>query len=114
MRGGNYMQTPIVVGNEIYCCKDNGVLTCLDARTGKEHYSERLEGGVGFTASAVSDGRHLYFTSEDGQVHVVQAGTTFKHVATNPLGEVSMATPAISDGVLFFRTQGHVVAVGIP
>ena len=112
LRGGNYMQTPIVVGNELYCCKDNGVLTCLDARTGKEHYSERIEGGVGFTGSAVSDGRHVYFTSEDGQVHAIAAGTSYKHVATNPLGEVCMATPAISNGVIFFRTQGHVIAIG--
>ena len=112
MRGGNYMQTPIVVGDNLYCCKDNGVLTCFDARTGKEHYSERLEGGVGFTASPVSDGRHLFFTSEDGQVHVVAAGDAFKRVANNPLGEVCMATPAIADGVLFFRTRGHVVAIG--
>lgn len=111
LRGGNYMQTPIVVGDELYCCKDNGVLTCFDARTGKEHYSQRLDGGVGFTASPVSDGRHLYFTSEDGQVHVIKAGTTLDRVATNPLGEVCMATPAISDGVLYFRTLGHIVAV---
>ena len=112
LRGGNYMQTPIVVGDELYCCRDNGVLTCFDARSGKEHYSKRLEGGVGFTASPVSDGKRIYFTSEDGQVHVVEAGTAFKHAATNPLGEVCMATPALSDGVLLFRTQGHLVAVG--
>lgn len=111
LRGGNYMQTPIVVGDLLYCCKDNGVLTCLDARTGKEHFSERIEGGVGFTASAVSDGRHLYFTSEDGQVHVIAPGTEYRRVATNALGGICMATPAISDGVLFFRTQGHVIAI---
>jgi len=113
-RGGNYMQTPLVVGDLLYCCKDNGVLVCLDARSGKEHYSERIEGGVGFTASGVSDGRNLYFTSEDGQVHVVATGPNYKHVAANSLGEVSMATPSISEGVLFFRTQGHVVAVANP
>ena len=112
MRGGNYMQTPIVVGDLLYCCKDNGVLTCFDARTGEEHYSERIEGGVGFTASPVSDGKHLYFTSEDGQVHVIVPGTSYRRVKTNPLGEVCMATPAISDAVIYFRTQGHVVAVG--
>jgi outer membrane protein assembly factor BamB len=111
MRGGNYMQTPIVVGDLFYGCRDNGVLTCLDARTGDEHYSERIEGGVGFTASPVSDGKHLYFASEDGQVHVIAAGPAYKHVATNPLGEVCMATPAISGDTLFFRTQGHVIAI---
>jgi outer membrane protein assembly factor BamB len=106
------MQTPLALGGLLYCCKDNGVLTCLDARTGKEHYSQRIEGGVGFTASPVSDGRHLYFTSEDGQVHVIRAGEKYERVATSPLGEVSMATPAVSEGILYFRTQGHVVAVG--
>ena len=67
---------------------------------------------VGFTASPVSDGRRVYFTSEDGQVHVIRAGAALERLAVNPLGEVCLATPALSDGVLFFRTQGHVVAVG--
>ena len=112
MRGGNYMQTPIVVGDLLYCCKDNGVLTCFDAKTGKEHFSQRIEGGVGFTASPVAAGEHVYFTSEDGQVHVIKAGPKYERVATNALGEVCMATPAVSGGVLLFRTQGHLVAVG--
>jgi outer membrane protein assembly factor BamB len=111
VRGGNYMQTPIVVGDLLYCCRDNGVLTCLDARTGKEHYSERLEGGVGFTASPVAGGERLYFTSEDGQVHVIKAGPKLERLAINPLGEVCMATPAVSGGMLLFRTQSHVIAV---
>jgi len=112
-RGGNYMQTPLVYGEELYCCRDNGLLTCSNARTGKAHYSRRLEGGVGFTASPVAADNKVYFTSEDGQVHVVQAGTTFKELAVNPLGEISMATPAItSDGTLLFRTQSRVVAIG--
>ena len=29
-RQGNYMQTPIVVGNHVYACFDNGLLTCAD------------------------------------------------------------------------------------
>ena len=111
-RGGNYMQTPVLYNGLLYCCRDNGVLTCLDATTGKEHYSQRLEGGVGFTASPVAADGKLYFTSEDGQVHVIKAGPTFESLAVNPLGEVSMATPAISDGVLFFRTASQVIAIG--
>lgn len=110
-RGANYMQTPIVVGDLLYCCRDTGVLTVCDARTGKVHYTQRVEGGVGFTASAVAAGDKLYFTSEDGQVHVIKAGPTFERLAQNTLGENCMATPAISDGLLLFRTQGHLIAV---
>lgn len=112
-RQGNYMQTPIVVGEHIYGCSDSGVLTCFDAKTGAMSYTERLvRGGEGFTASPVSDGRHLYFASELGNVHVVPVGERFSAVATNRLGETCMATPALSGGILIFRTRGQVVAVG--
>ena len=112
-RRGNYMQTPIVYGDYLYCCRDNGVLTCYDARTGDEQYSERLgTGSTGFTASAVAADGKLYFTSEIGEIHVVKAGPGFERLAINDMEETTMATPAVSGGVLFFRTRGHVVAVG--
>jgi outer membrane protein assembly factor BamB len=102
---------PVVWGDRLYACRDNGMLTCFEAKTGKELYRERLE-GLGFTASPVASGDHLYFTSEDGQVLVVQAGPTFKLLATDALGANFLATPGIADGVIFFRTQEYLVAVG--
>ena len=111
-REGAYMQTPLVYRGLLYNCRDNGVLSVYDARTGVRHYQQRLaEGRTGFTASPVASGGRVYFTSEDGDVHVIKAGTSFELLATNSLGEVAMATPAISDGVIFFRTRGHVVAI---
>jgi outer membrane protein assembly factor BamB len=111
-RDGAYMQTPIVVGDVLYVCRDNGTLGAYDARSGRRHFLERLgEGLGGFTASAVSADGRLYYTSEEGEVFVVRAGTAFEIVARNRLGEVTMATPAISEGVLYFRTRGHLVAV---
>ena len=111
-RRGNYMQTPIIVGNHLYGCYDLGILSCFDARTGTSHYQERLERGrTGFTASPVSDGNHLYFTSENGDVYVVPATDQFSIKSINELGETCLATPAISEGVLFFRTRHHLIAV---
>ena len=76
-------------------------------------YKERLgSGGEGFTASLVASEGKLYFTSEQGRVFVVKPEPNFTLLATNHMDEVCMATPAISDGTLFFRTQGHLVAVG--
>jgi outer membrane protein assembly factor BamB len=111
-RVGVYMQTPIVVGDFLYGCRDNGVLICWHAKTGSEAYKERLgSGNTGFTASPIAAGDKLYFTSEEGDVHVVKAGDAFQKLAVNPLGEPCMATPATSDGALFFRTRGHLIAV---
>src|SRR6185436_7754766 len=112
-RQGNYMQTPIVVGNHIYGCLDNGVVTCFDAKTGAIRYTERLaSGSEGFTASPVSDGRHLYFSSEVGNVFAIPAAEKFSVTSTNKLGETCMATPALVDGTLFLRTREHLVAIG--
>lgn len=111
-RQGNYMQTPLVVGDLLYGCTDGGILTCFDALTGLVHYSERLSReGQGFTASPVSDGRHLYFTSELGNVFVVETGTKFSLREQQSLGETCMASPAITDGTLFFRTRHHLIAI---
>jgi outer membrane protein assembly factor BamB len=112
-RQGNYMQTPILVGDRLFGCSDNAVMTCFDAKTGAIQYSQRLvQGGEGFTASPVSDGQNLYFTSELGRIVVVPVRGEFRIAAENQMGETCMATPAISDGVIFFRTREHLVAVG--
>jgi outer membrane protein assembly factor BamB len=112
-RKGNYMQTPIVVGDFLYGCVDNGIVTSFDAKAGAVRYSERLgNGSEGFTASPVSDGRNLYFTSEVGHVYVIPANGRFSVAATNSLTETCLSTAAVSDGTLFYRTRHELLALG--
>ena len=113
-RTGAYMPTPVLYGDHFYVCRDNGILSCYDAKTGERLYQERLGSGVAMTASSVAGDGKLYFTGEMGDVYVVKAGPEFELLSKSPLGEVILATPAISEGVLYFRNQGHVVAVGGP
>lgn len=111
-RGGNYMQTPLVYGDQLYMCAGNGVVTCLDAKDGKRLYRRRLAGVTGFTASAVAGDGKIYFTAENGDVFVVQAGPKYRLLATNYLDEVCLATPAISDGHIYMRAQHHLYCIG--
>jgi outer membrane protein assembly factor BamB len=107
-----YMQTPLLYGDHLYVCKDNGVLSVFDARSGNRLYQQRLgEGTTGFTASPVAANGRVYFTSEEGDVFVVKAGPVFELLGKGALGETSLSTPAFSEGHLFFRTRDHVVAV---
>lgn len=112
LRTGNYMQTPLVYGDMLYACRDSGILACYDARTGDKKYRERLADGTGFTASPVAGDGKIYFTSEEGDVYVIRTGEKFELLSKNSLGDISMATPAISNGTIFFRTRGHLIAVG--
>ena len=112
-RGGPYMPTPIVYGDLLYTCSNQGVLTAYNAKTGERVYQERLGGtGGAFTASPVASDGKIYLASEDGDVFVVKAGPKYELLAKNPVGEVMMATPAISDGVVIVRTVSHLYAFG--
>ena len=106
------MPTPLVYGDYLYICRDNGIAVCFEAKTGKKVYEERLgTGRSGFTASVIAGDGKIYFTSEDGDIYVVKSGPKFELLATNPMGEVCMATPALSAGTLYYRTQGHLIAL---
>ena len=114
-RDGVYMQTPIVYGEYLYACRNNGVLSCYEARSGERLYQKRLGSGhAGFTASPVAADGKLYFTSEEGVIYSVAAGREFEQLASNKMGNSCMATPAIAGGLLIVRTTHHVVAIGNP
>ena len=89
---------------------DNGVLVCLDGKTGKEKYRQRL-GGDCNSSPVASDGR-IYVSNNDGTTFVVQAGREFKLLATNELGERITASPAISGDELIYRTDSHLYCIG--
>ncbi len=110
-RYGAYMQSPFVYGDELYVGRDNGVISCWNARTGERYYAERLSAGGGYTASGIAADGKLYYPSEGGAVHVVKAGTQFELLAINELGETCMASPAASKGTLLFRTRSKLIAI---
>jgi len=111
-RASPHLLTPIVYGDYVYVCADNGVLTQYHAKTGEQMYVERIGGkGTAFTASPVAAGGKLYFSSEDGEVLVVKAGPAYELLARNPVGEAVMATPAIAGGMLIIRGERHVYGI---
>jgi len=112
-RGGPYMPTPIVYGDILYTCSNQGVLTAYNADTGERLYQERLGGtGGAFTSSPVASDGKLYLSSEDGDIFVVKTGPKYELLSKNPVGEVMMASPAISGGMVIVRAINHVFAFG--
>jgi outer membrane protein assembly factor BamB len=109
-RGVSLTPSLLVVGNEVYFVADNGVASCLDARTGKVHWTERVEGG--FSASPVFADGKVYFVNEAGVTYVVSAATTYELLATNDLNEEALASPAVTDGAIFIRTADHLWRIG--
>ena len=94
----------------LFLWTDSGIVSCLDAATGKQHWRERV-GGNYYCSPVWIDGR-LYCTSKEGDVVVVAADKTFKLLAKNPLGEKSFAIPAVAHGVMYQRTQTKLFSLG--
>jgi outer membrane protein assembly factor BamB len=112
LRGGGYMCTPLVYRGLVYIVAYNGVLTVYDAKSGEQHFQQRLaEGKSAFTSSPVAADGKVYIASEEGHVYVLKAGPVFELLGDNDMGESVLATPAISEGALLFRTQGHVLTI---
>ncbi len=101
--------SPLLVGDELYMVADNGIATCLDARSGEVHWTERLDGS--FSAAPVHAAGRIYFFSESGTTTVIQPSKEFRRLAENSLDGRIMATAAFVDGSVFLRTDTHLYRI---
>ena len=109
---GPDVPTPVTDGTYFYIVRDNGVMWCLDAKTGKPIWGpQRLRPGTYSSSLVLADGK-LYISNEDGLTSVVKAGPAFELLAENPLDDYILSSPAISDGQIFIRTAAHLWAIG--
>lgn len=102
-KGAPHMPSLLLVGDELYMVSDNGVASCVDAKTGTVHWQERVGGG--FSASPFYADGLVYLQSEQGETTVVKAGTTYEVVSKSDVGERTFASYAAVDGALFLRSE---------
>jgi len=101
--------SPLLVGEQLYLLADTGIVSCLDARSGKEIWAERIPGE--YSASPVlADGR-IYCFSQQGQAVVLKPGTKLNTLATNSLDDGFMASPAIAGKSFFLRTKKNLYRI---
>jgi outer membrane protein assembly factor BamB len=104
-KGAPHTPSMLLLGDELYMVSDGGIASCVEAKTGKVIWTERLGGG--HSASPIYADGKLYFSNEAGVVTVLEEGRKFRVLAKNDLGERTLASPAVADGALFIRTAGH-------
>ncbi|MCH2693317.1 MAG: PQQ-binding-like beta-propeller repeat protein [Acidobacteriia bacterium] len=111
-QNGPDVPTPVVDNTYFYSVSDNGVMWCLDAKSGKRIWGgNRLKPGT-YTASPVLADGKIYISNEDGLTTVIKTGPTFKILAENPLNDYCLSSPAISDGQIFIRTAERLFCIG--
>jgi outer membrane protein assembly factor BamB len=111
--GAPDVPTPVSDGKYFYMVEDRGMVTCLDAKTGKLIWGpERTALGTVSASPLLADGK-LYITNENAVTTVLAAGPKFKVLATNELdGSFTLSSIAVSGEQLFLRTSTHLYCIG--
>ena len=103
-RGAPLNPSPLLIGEELYIVSDNGIVTCLNAKSGEQHWQQRVGGN--FSASLLhADGR-IYMLDENGKTYVfAPTKDEYRELAVNEVPGRSLASIAAADGSLFLRTD---------
>lgn len=108
-KGAPLTPSPLLHGDELYAISDNGVASCLDAKTGSIHWQERV-GGAHSSSPILADGK-IYFLAEDGVGTVVKASKTYEVLARNEMNEKTLASYAAADGAIYLRTEKNLYRI---
>ncbi len=100
----------LLIDDYLYMVSDKGFASCLNAKTGKEMWQERL--GSPCSASPIYADGKIYIADEQGTTYVLEASPTFKKLAANKLDAGCMASPAAIGDALYLRTRTHLYCIG--
>ena len=113
-RSAPQLPSPVVYRGVVYMLNDTGVLTTLDASSGKLIAQRRLRGeSSNYYASPVAGDGKVFIASHKGIVAVLNAGREQVLRSANALNEEIFATPAIADGKLYVRTVSALYCFGL-
>jgi outer membrane protein assembly factor BamB len=104
-----YVPTPIAYKGHVYLWNDDGVVSCIVAKTGRNVWTRRVGGG--YSGSPICIDGKIYIMSEKGEVVVIAASPEFKLLGRTPLEDRSHATPAVAHGRLYLRTFHHLICL---
>ena len=101
--------TPVIVDGKMYMVHDRGMVTCIDAKTGKVIWKHELKGN--FNSSPVYAAGNIYFFNVKGDCTIIKPGDKFQVVAENHIGETVKAVPAFIGDKMVLRTEKNLYLI---
>ncbi|HUT11207.1 MAG TPA: PQQ-binding-like beta-propeller repeat protein [Thermoguttaceae bacterium] len=95
----------LLIDEWLFMVNDDGVASCVEAKTGQLVWKERLRGDCS-ASPLYADGR-IYFFNEEADTTVIRPDRQCKILAVNELPGRLMASPAAAGNAIFLRTDTH-------
>lgn len=110
-RTRNAPTMPSFIGHDgqLFSIADNGIMTCVDTKTGKVINRRRVGGN--FSASTLLAGGNLYLSSREGLMTIIECSSEMKTIATVKLDSSIMASPILIGNDLLVRTENKLVRI---
>ncbi|MFT6177697.1 MAG: outer membrane protein assembly factor BamB [Akkermansiaceae bacterium] len=110
-----YVPTPVSNGKTVFVLSDGGVLSALDAQSGKEKWKQQLQ--ANFYASPIIVGGKLYALSREGDMIVADLSDGYKELsrtslAPGPETQWADSTPAIAHDRIYVRLGARLDCFG--
>ena len=106
----------VIAGGHLYLVNMDGFVECVELKTGRQLWEERLPAAGPKSSSWSSTllvGDKFYAVNQSGDVIVLKASPKFEVVAVNSIGnEMTNASLAASDGEFLLRTHEHLWCFG--
>jgi len=108
------MSTAAIHEGLMYIADLSGFVYCLDAKTGKHHWTYDAFAAI-WGSAFVADGK-VYIGDEDGDIAVLKTGTKMELIHEVNMGAAVYTTPVAHDGTIYVASRTKLFAIkdGIP
>jgi len=107
-----YTPAGMIMDGKIYFLRNNnGVLTCLDAKTGAVLYSKQKLDGISTLYSSPTGNNDKIYIAAVNVVNVIKAGAEFSILAKNTLDDTFEASPVVVGNDLFLRGAKYLYCI---
>ena len=111
-KSASYVPTPVVTDDKLYFLKGSeGILNCLDAKTGDVVFPRKRLGIKNVHASPMVAAGRIYVSSREGDTVVLDLGNDCNVLATNHLNDVFDASPVAIGEKLLLRGRSNLYCI---
>jgi outer membrane protein assembly factor BamB len=117
-RTKNRLGSGVIHQGHVYILNTPGVAECIDLKTGKVIWEERVPSAGPKSESWSSmtlAGDKIYILNQSGDTVVLRAAPKFEVLGLNAIGnELTNASTVVADGEILIRTHKHLWCIGSP